>query len=153
MKYISEGGDVNGEGQTSAQLVAPSGLADTGMASGPRMFQELISSDHELRFYILDDDVFAVRVEVTDKLKYPDIRTQAREPGRFSLTRDYAEFQGRMVAYARALGLRYAVVEAIPNGSDLGLLEVNVNGTWDWLLGDVAATLTDGLSPVRSPCA
>lgn len=143
MKYISEGGDWNGEGETSAQLVAPRGLAETGMATGPRMFQELITSDHELRFYIFDEDVIAVRAEVPDKLRFPDMRTQAREPGRFSLTRDYAAFHGRLVAYTKALGLRYAVVDAIPNRSDLYLLEINVNGTWDWLSADVAATLAD----------
>ena len=41
----------------------------------------------------------------------------------------------------RCLGLDYAVIDAIPSGDELHVLEVNANGVWWFLPPDIAAAL------------
>ena len=141
VKYISEGGDPDGEDST--QLRAVSDLVAGYRDGAPRMHQELLLSDHELRFYVFEDEVHALRVEVRDKARVPDIRDQARTPDEFSLTDQYDAWFGELCEYVKGLGLSYAAIDAIPTGGGLELLEVNVNGTWQWLPHPIASTLRD----------
>ena len=107
------------------------------------MHQELLLSDHEVRFYVFEDEVHALRVEVRDKARVPDIRDQARTPDEFSLTDRYDAWFGELRQCVKGLGLCYAAIDAIPTGGGLELLEVNVNGTWQWLPDPIARTLRD----------
>ena len=141
VKYISEGGDLDGEDST--QLRAVSELVAGYRDGAPRMHQELLLSDHELRFYVFEDEVHALRVEVRDKARVPDIRDQARTPDEFSLTDQYDAWFEDIRQCVKGLGLCYAAIDAIPAGGGLELLEVNVNGTWQWLPDPIARTLTD----------
>ena len=141
VKYISEGGGSVSE--ESAQLRAVRDLAVGDRDGAPRMLQEFLVSDHELRFYVFEEDVYAVRMEVWDKLRYPDIRDQARTPEVFSFTDQYRGWFGDLREYVKELGLSYAVIDAIPTDEGFDLLEFNVNGTWQWLPDALASTLTD----------
>ncbi len=141
VKYISEGGDPDEEDST--QLRAVSELIAGHQDGTPRMHQELLLSDHEVRFYVFEDEVHAVRIEVQDKIRLPDVRDQARTPDEFSLTDRYDAWFGELRQCVKGLGLCYAVIDAIPTGRGLELLEVNVNGTWQWLPDPIARRLTD----------
>ena len=141
VKYISEGGDP--KGQESTQLRAVSDLVAGYRDGAPRMHQELLVSDHEVRFYVFEDDVHALRVEVQDKAHIPDVRDQARTRDEFSLTHQYDDWFGDLREYVKRLGLSFAVIDAIPTDGGLELLELNVNGTWQWLPNPIATTLTD----------
>ena len=141
VKYISEGGDP--QVQESTQLRTVSELVAGYRDRAPRMHQELLLSDHEVRFYVFEDDVHALRIEVRDKARFPDVRDQVRTPDEFSLTDQYDAWFGDLRQCVQGLGLSYATIDAIPTGGRLELLEVNVNGTWQWLPEPVARTLTD----------
>ena len=141
VKYISEGGDPDGE--ESTQLWTVGDLVAGYRDGAPRMHQELLLSDHEVRFYVFEDEVHALRVEVRDKARFPDIRDQARTPEELSFTDQYDDWFGDLRAYVKRLGLSYAVVDAIPSDEGLELLELNVNGTWQWLPDPLARTLGD----------
>ena len=141
VKYISEGGDPDGEESTQLRTVSDcvAGYRD----GAPRMHQKLLLSDHEVRFYVFEDEVHALRVEVRDKARFPDIRDQARTPEVLSLTDQYDDWFGDLREYVKSLGLSYAAIDAIPSDEGLELLELNVNGTWQWLPNPIARTLTD----------
>ena len=141
VKYISECGGP--EGDASAQLRGVGDLVAGNRDGAPRMFQELLVSDHELRFYVFEENVHAVRVEVRDKAHFPDIRDQVRTPEVLSFTDQYHGWFGDLCEYVRKLGLSYAVIDAIPTDEGLELLDLNVNGTWQWLPVPLATTLGD----------
>ena len=59
------------------------------------------------------------------------------------MTDQYDDWFGDLREYVKSLGLSYAAIDAIPSDEGLELLELNVNGTWQWLPNPIARTLTD----------
>ena len=134
-KNVSEGGWRSADEFSPARLLRESDPVDPW----PVIWQEPIVSGRELRIYVMGDDVTAV--ELTRDPAVIDVRaTNAGRPSaRIATMPD--EWINRSVRMARALGLDYAVIDAIPVGEDLQVLEVNANGVWWFLPADVGAVL------------
>ena len=134
-KNLSEGG------WKSATEFSPARLAcDTDpIDPWPVIWQEPIVSDRELRIYVMGDDVTAV--ELTRERGTIDVREAngGRPSARIAALSDTWADRSRRIT--RALGLDYAVIDAIPVGEELHLLEVNANGVWWFLPADVGAVL------------
>ena len=144
-KNVSEGGWKSPTEFSPARLVGASGRTTRpngiGKEPWPTIWQEPLTSDRELRIYVMGDEVITVELardpEVLDVRATNDGRPQAR----IADLRD--EWRSLAVEMTRALGLDYAVLDAIPVGGTLHVLEVNANGVWWFLPSDVGATLRD----------
>jgi len=137
-KNVSEGGwksvDGSGAGRefSPARLVGPHEPIDPW----PVIWQARIEGSHELRCFVMGDDVIAV-----DLLRDPDVLdVRSTNNGRpvARLTEISPEWTAMLRSVTRCLGLDYAVIDAIPAGDELHLLEVNANGVW-WFLPDRVA--------------
>ncbi len=142
-KNVSEGGWKSPTEFSPAQLVEPPDRRTTpGGADDepwPTIWQEPLTSDRELRIYVMGDAV--ITVELTRDPATLDVRAtnEGRPQARIADLRP--EWRDLAVAMARTLGLDYAVLDAIPVGDTLHVLEVNANGVWWFLPSDVGETL------------
>ena len=134
-KNVSEGGWKSADEFSPARLVGETDPVDPW----PVIWQEPIMSDRELRIYVMGDDVTVV--ELTRDPAVVDVRTTnaGRPSARISTMPD--QWVDRAVRMTRLLGLDYAVIDAIPVGDELHVLEVNANGVWWFLPDDVGAVL------------
>ncbi len=137
-KNVSEGGWKSPTEFSPARLVDRSGegsVEDTW----PTIWQEPLAADRELRVYVMGDDVVTVELsrdpDVLDVRATNDGRPLARIT---DLRHDWCEIA---VSMTRTLGLDYAVLDAIPVGDTLHVLEVNANGVWWFLPSDVGDVL------------
>ena len=134
-KNVSEGGWKSADEFSPARLVGPTDPVEPW----PTIWQEPIDSTRELRAYVMGDDVTAVELE-----RHPDVLdVRATNNGKPSarIVDLPSPWASMLVAMTRCLGLDYAVIDAIPTGDDLHVLEVNANGVWWFLPDDVGAVL------------
>ena len=134
-KNVSEGGWKSEDEFSPARLVQP----ETPTDPWPTIWQRPIVSDLELRCYVTGDRVTVV--ELTRDPAVLDVRsTNGGQPlGRIVDVPD--RWEALLLAMTRCLGLDYAVIDAIPSGDELHVLEVNANGVWWFLPPDIAAAL------------
>lgn len=134
-KNISEGGWKSATEFSPARLVRATEAHDPD----PAIWQTPIEADHEFRAYVMGDEVTFVRLEreagITDVRVTHDGRPKA------AIVEGKPEWTRLMLAASRALDLRYAVIDALPDGDGLVILEVNANGVWWFLPKDVATAL------------
>ena len=102
----------------------------------PAIWQQPIDAEFEVRCYVLGDEVTFVRLERDAAII--DVRTVNEGRPRARLIAPEPGWSGMMLGAARALGLAYAVIDALPIGDRLSILEVNANGVW-WFLPDTIA--------------
>ncbi|GAB3980687.1 ATP-grasp ribosomal peptide maturase [Actinoallomurus acanthiterrae] len=99
-----------------------------GPEAGPALVQEFVESGHELRIFIVGDEVVAFRV---DKRSAEDLWT---DPESVRVTP--IEAPDRLVAALRGLcaswGLGVAAFDLLVTEDDYVFLEVNVTGDWLW---------------------
>lgn len=138
-KNLSEGGWRSPTEFSPARLRS----ADDPLDGWPVIWQEVLESERELRCYVMGGDV--TTVELRREPGVLDVRTahDGRPRGRVldaaaALPAPWLELVRRSVA---VLGLDYGVIDAIPVGDRLHLLEVNANGVWWFLPDDVGAVL------------
>ena len=136
VKNASEGGWKSPTEFSPARLVDPQ---DAAVDPWPTIWQEPLTSDTELRIYVMGNDV--VTAALTRDPRIVDVRaTHDGRPGA-SITELRTDWRDLAIAMTRALGLDYAVLDAIPVGDTLYVLEVNANGVWWFLPADVGAVL------------
>jgi hypothetical protein len=105
----------------------------------PAIWQRPVETDEEIRCYVMGDEAIFVALardaEVIDVRQTNDGRPHARfvepAPG-------WAE---TMLRATRILGLDYAVIDALPQGDKLAILEVNSNGVWWFLPAEIGRAL------------
>lgn len=134
-KNVSEGGWRSATEFSPAHLAGPNDPVE----DWPVIWQEPLHSDTELRLYVMGDEVTAVELQRDhDEI---DVRAtnDGRPTGRFVDIRP--QWAQLVMAMTRRLGLDYSVVDAIPVGDTLHVLEVNANGVWWFLPGDVGTEL------------
>jgi hypothetical protein len=105
----------------------------------PAIWQTPIAADHEFRAYVLGEEVIFVRLERQTGIT--DVRITNEGRPKATIVDGKPEWTRLMLAASRALDLRYAVIDALPDGDDLVILEVNANGVWWFLPDDVATVL------------
>lgn len=133
-KNISEGGWKSPTEFSPARLVRPTDPHERW----PTIWQQPIESERELRIYVMGTDVSFV--ELTRDPEVLDIRATNGGRPRGRIVEVPSRWVDDAVDMTRVLGLDYAVIDAIPVGDELHVLEVNANGVW-WFLPDVAEEL------------
>ena len=135
-KNVSEGG------WKSPTEFSPARLADAGDAGdlAPAIWQAPIEADHEFRAYVMGEEVIFVRLE--RKAGITDVRVTHSGRPKAAIVEGKDEWKRLMLAAARALDLRYAVIDALPDGDNLAILEVNADGVW-WFLPENVATMLE----------
>ena len=136
-KNVSEGGWKSADEFSPARLVERPRQA-VG-EPWPTIWQEPIVSDTELRCYVMGWDLTVVELRRDPEVF--DVRaTNGGQPtGRIVDTPE--AWSTLLVGMTRALGLDYAVIDAIPVGDELHVLEVNANGVWWFLEPDIQQVL------------
>lgn len=142
-KNVSEGGWKSPTEFSPARLVDTSDRTArstrTDDEAWPTIWQEPFTFDRELRIYVMGDDV--VTVELTRDPDVLDVRATNDGRPRATITELRPAWSDMAVAMTRTLGLDYAVLDAIPVGDSLHVLEANANGVWWFLPSDVGMTL------------
>lgn len=96
----------------------------------PWIWQDFIAAEAEYRIYVMGEAITTVRIATPERTRVPDMRYRALREVDFALIDDLGAHGARLIAATRALGLRYAVYDALPMGGTLFVTEVNTNGTW-----------------------
>ena len=116
---------------------SPGDISNTRLASEsnepagyPAIFQPYVMSDHEMRFYVLGTDIIPVRLRRRLEANIVDVREMKMTPDDVSISAVYERYHPRLLEACRLLGLRYAVIDAIPSDDELLILEVNPSGVW-----------------------
>jgi glutathione synthase/RimK-type ligase-like ATP-grasp enzyme len=135
-KNISEGGWKSETEFSPARRVAADEPRDAALA----IWQAPIESDHEFRIYVMGEEVTFVRLERDAAIT--DIRMTRSGRPNACIVEGSRDWRARMLAVASVLGLDYAVVDAMPLGDGLAILEVNANGVW-WFLPSEVATVVE----------
>jgi hypothetical protein len=125
-KNLSEGAIVSSGVISSARLIGAPGER----LSRPAIFQPYVQSDHEMRFYVLGTEIIPVRLRRRMPEGVVDVREMQATMDDVSIAWDYEHHHAKMLEACRLLGLRYAVIDAIPKNSEPHILEVNPNGVW-----------------------
>jgi hypothetical protein len=133
-KNISEGGWKSPTDFSPARLVGP----DDPVEPWPALWQQPIVSERELRIYVMGDEV--TFVELPRDPDVLDVRATNNGKPKAQIVHAPEAWQAMALGMTRALGLDYGVIDAIPVGDELHVLEVNANGVW-WFLPDVAQEL------------
>ena len=136
-KNVSEGGWKSPEEFSPARVLSRLDATDPW----PTIWQAPITSGRELRFYVMGDEVTVVELD-----RHPDtIDVRATNAGKPTarITDVPHTWTTRVVAMTRSLGLDYSVVDVLPTGDELHVLEVNANGVWWFLPDDVATVLSE----------
>ncbi|GAB3284050.1 ATP-grasp domain-containing protein [Parasphingorhabdus pacifica] len=101
---------------------------DDAREPAPVLVQQYVESDHELRIFVVGDEVIGYRVDKLDPAQLwvdPD----AVVVERVELPADVAE---RALALSRHWGLHVVALDLLVAGGEHVFLEVNVNCDWRW---------------------
>jgi hypothetical protein len=126
-KNVSESGWKSASEFSPARLVA----RQVAQTAYPVIYQRPIPGRQEFRCYVMGDEVTFVALERQDGVV--DVRTTNDGRPRARVSEGRADWKAMLVAMVKTLGLDYAVIDAIPDGDRLNILEINANGVW-WFL-------------------
>lgn len=133
-KNVSEGGWKSPTEFSPARLLSP----DDRTEPWPSLWQRPIPAARELRCWVLGESVEAIELD-----RDPAVLDVRESNGGYPSARPVelpAPWIQQLLATTAALGLAYAVIDALPVHDELHILEVNANGVW-WFLPDVAEHL------------
>jgi hypothetical protein len=134
-KNLSESGWKADGVFSPARKVARTEAADTH----PAIWQQPIDADFEIRCYVFGEEAIFVRLERDAAIT--DVRVTNEGRPRASFIEPEPRWSAMMLAAARALGLDYAVIDALPVADRIVILEVNANGVWWFLPNAIAQAL------------
>lgn len=133
-KSISESGVINNDLVSRTSIFSISEIdEDSGLDLAPGCFQEFIDSNVELRTYVAGNSAITVAIEAQDKFLIPDIRSQPRNDELFSISSDFCDYEKKLIDLVRFMGLHYAAIDSIVTANGIKFLELNPNGSWEWL--------------------
>jgi RimK-like ATP-grasp domain len=135
-KNVSEGGWRSPTVFSPARLAGPG----EGVEPWPVIWQRPVHNETELRVYVMGDEVSTVSLERSAETI--DVRSTHGGKPVGELIDIRSEWSQMALAMTRALGLDYAVIDAIPEADSLRVLEVNANGVW-WFLPDHIGTVLE----------
>jgi len=105
----------------------------------PAIWQQPVEAATEIRAYVLGEE--AIFVELERDAGIVDVRVTHDGRPRARIVAPQAGWTQIALSAARALGLDYAVIDAMPTDSGLAILEVNSNGVWWFLPAEIGAIL------------
>jgi hypothetical protein len=107
----------------------------------PAIWQQPVEAATEIRAYVMGEE--ATFVELERDPAVVDVRVTHDGRPRARVIAPEAGWTEIALGAARALGLDYAVIDAMPTDSGLAILEVNSNGVWWFLPAEIGATLEE----------
>jgi hypothetical protein len=127
------------------------------LSSAPLLCQELFQKKVDLRVTVVENDIFAVRIEENGCGIDGDWRVRPRDQVRFvptELTDDCATLCRQL---ARVLGLPFAAIDLLQTEDDhrIVFLEINPTGEWGWLVRcgvPIDAAIAEWLSVKGDTC-
>lgn len=134
--------------------LTPDDITDTVSAT-THLFQKRVEKSYEIRLTVVDDELFAVRIDTQSAAAAVDWRTDY-DNLRYSTTSVPAPVRHRVLGLLEMLMLRFAALDFIvtPSGEWV-FLEANPNGQWAWLQDatglPIAAAIADALTPGPQP--
>ncbi len=134
-KNVSEGGWKSPTEFSPARTV----MRGTQSPSYPVIYQQPLKSTVELRCYVMGDHVSFVQLERHRDIVDVRMIDGGKPPAK--LVPGRPDWSAGLVNVVHALGLDYAVIDAMPVGDDLAILEVNANGVWWFLPPEVGAQI------------
>jgi hypothetical protein len=134
-KNVSEGGWKSPTEFSPARPV----MRGTQSPSYPVIYQQPLKSAVELRCYVMGDLVSFVQLERHRDIVDVRMIDGGKPPAK--LVPGRPDWSAGLVNLVRGLGLDYAVIDAMPVGNDLAILEVNANGVWWFLPAEVGAQI------------
>lgn len=137
-KSISESGVIDNELVSRTSMFSKSEIdEDSGIDMAPGCFQEFIDSDVELRTYVAGNSAMTVVIKPQDKFLIPDIRSQPKNDQLFSISNNFSCYEKDLIDLVKSIDLKYAAVDSIVTEHGITFLELNPNGSWEWLPDDV----------------
>jgi hypothetical protein len=131
------------EGDARARLSSSEGDSDRSQGP-PSLIQPFIQTDCELRIYAIGERF--VTVKIARRARHEpgdDVRLQTADPADYALSDDYERSYPKLRTYLEVLGLSYAAFDCLPeDGGGVVVLEVNPNGTWQYLPDPIRSSLT-----------
>jgi hypothetical protein len=137
-KSISESGVIDNELVSRTSIFSKSEIdEDSGIDMAPGCFQQFINSDLELRTYVAGNSAMTVVIKPQDKFLIPDIRSQPKNDGLFSISSNFSHYEKDLINLVQSIDLKYAAVDSIVTEQGITFLELNPSGSWEWLPHDV----------------
>lgn len=102
----------------------------------PTFFQERVDKSEDVRVSVIDNNVIAVGMRVSDEQgrQRLDIRRNEMEDVTYSHLEVPQEVLGKLRSLTQSYGLRFAAIDmAITTAGDWCFFELNPNGQWAWL--------------------
>lgn len=100
-----------------------------GLEVSPSYFQEYVEKDFEVRVTIIDNNVFAVKIETTNKVDWRKFDSK----NTYSIISLPDEICAKCLFMLDRLNLKFGAFDFIVNKNKYYFLEVNANGQWYWL--------------------
>jgi ATP-grasp ribosomal peptide maturase len=123
---------------------------DDGVRGTLHLFQAWVVKDHEIRLTVVDDRMFAVRIDSTSDSGHLDWRTDYPAL-RYSVVDAPGDVVWAVRELLAGLRLRFGALDFVvgPDGS-WTFLEINANGQWAWLQEHtglpIASAIADALT-------
>lgn len=121
----------------------------------PVIFQRKIIKDCDLRVTVVDDSIFAVKI---DSQLFPETETDWRHTSVEKLDHQIVDLETNLsqkcISIVKSLGLRYGAIDLVldKNGT-YWFLECNPNGQWAWIENrtglPIAAAIVDSMEGMR----
>jgi glutathione synthase/RimK-type ligase-like ATP-grasp enzyme len=112
-----------------------------GLEASPSYFQEFVSKDYEVRVTIIDNKVFAVKIESSEKVDW------RKHGSSNSYSKMYLpdDLQLKCLSILKKLNLDFGAFDFIVNKGNYYFLEVNPNGQWYWLEESLDLSISDNI--------
>ncbi len=107
----------------------------------PAYFQEYVSKDYEVRVTIIDNNVFAAKIETNDKIDWRKYGSQ----NSYSLIKLPIEIEEGCLLMLNKLNLKFGAFDFIVNDDKYYFLEVNPNGQWYWIEEALGLNISDAV--------
>ena len=119
----------------STTIIDPKNIEPADLINSPCLFQEYIPKDHELRVYVIGNEVYACKIESqTSKKTKVDWRNYDLSNTPHLPIEIIQETKQKCIKLVESLGLNMGALDLIvtPDGETV-FLECNSEGSWLWI--------------------
>ncbi|MCA4157717.1 MvdC/MvdD family ATP grasp protein [Priestia megaterium] len=112
-----------------------------GLSSSPAYFQSYQSKDYEIRLTIVNNQLFGVRIDSSDKVDWRK-ENAVLQYTKINIPTSIAE---KCLDMMKRLNLTFAAFDFIVSEGEYIFLELNANGQWMWLENELNLGIADAL--------
>ncbi|MBY0213871.1 hypothetical protein H7K07_22755 [Priestia aryabhattai] len=112
-----------------------------GLSCSPAYFQSYQSKDYEIRLTIVNNQLFGVRIDSSDKVDWRK-ENAVLQYTKISIPTSICE---KCLDMMKILNLEFAAFDFIVSEGEYIFLELNANGQWLWLETELNLGISDGI--------